>query len=269
MSYIKYKSDVLLDRRSQKLNFEVDGRSHVVYRVTHKRLGLYYYGSKTDNDYGNSVGITYFTSSSDDWFRNDFQNNRGDWVVKIIKVFDNPADKMIMESYLHTKFSVSSNHNFINRQTQTPYGFDLTGLKFPKIIEVEQTKNLHQKELSRRILMIKGRIIMKFFRLRHNTHGNVGKKRTQEQKEKNKMAYSGENNGMYGKKHSQKSRSKMSRNNVGMIGKSHTTSTKKLMSNSAKTRKACEMFTCPTCGKSGASRNMYRWHGKDGSRCKV
>ncbi len=122
--FAKFKEEVLKDPRSSKLNFEPDGRNHYVYRVSKDRE--HYYGSRTDigeDTIGdkNTFGGGYYTSS--EYLKYDFKKNRINYKVKIIKRFDNEADKIIYESYLHQKFDVRQHPGFINRCNQTPFGF--------------------------------------------------------------------------------------------------------------------------------------------------
>ncbi len=126
MSFKKYKEWILKDPRSEKLDFNPDGRNHYVYRVSKEE---HYYGSKSEliGVLGESIGIKYFTSSN--YLEESFKANPKDYKVKIIRTFDNPADKILFESYLHQKFDVKSHDSFINRSNQTPFGFDTTGRK--------------------------------------------------------------------------------------------------------------------------------------------
>ncbi len=126
MTFTKYKTEVLLDSRSSKLNFEPDNRNHYVYRISNKYIRLYYYGSKTE-DYSDTIGCGYYTSSADNWFLSDFKTNPDDYQIKIIRRFNNSADKILFESYLHNCFDVKNHNNFINLMNQTPFGFDATG----------------------------------------------------------------------------------------------------------------------------------------------
>ncbi len=143
MTFTKYKYKVLQDIRSKKLDFISDGRLHYVYRVTELfQDGRHYYGSRTECKI--TIGHNYFTSSKDRDFCISFKEKTDNYKIKIIKIFDNPDDKMLFESYLHQKFNVKDNDNFINRANQTPFGFDTTGkqigLKSPvskKILQID------------------------------------------------------------------------------------------------------------------------------------
>ncbi len=129
LTYKKYKKEILKDPRVKKLNFEPDGRIHYVYRVTHVKDQKHYYGSKTEQ-FGikeTTIGRGYFTSSSNKNFQQGFKKNPSLYYFKIIKYFNNNADKIIFESYLHQKFNVKLNLNFINKMNCTPFGIDNTG----------------------------------------------------------------------------------------------------------------------------------------------
>ncbi len=125
MTFKKYKKWILEDPRSEKLNFEPDGRNHYAYRVSKDRNN-HYYGSRTDRD-NKTLGKGYFTSSRNLEFKNEFKANPEDYKVKIIRKFNNPGDKILFESYLHQKFDVKNHDSFINQSNQTAFGFDTTG----------------------------------------------------------------------------------------------------------------------------------------------
>ncbi len=124
MTFKKYKERVLNDPRSEKLDFNPDGRNHYVYRVSREE---HYYGSKSEKLGGvnDTIGDGYYTSSN--YLEESFKGNPEDYKVKIIRRFDNPVDKILFESYLHQKFDVKNHDSFINRSNQTPWGFDTTG----------------------------------------------------------------------------------------------------------------------------------------------
>ncbi len=136
MSFKKYKEEIMKDPRSSKLDFNIDGRFHYVYRISLKK---HYYGSRTDWD-NNTIGGGYFTTSTDKEFVANFRSNPEDYKVKIIRKFDNPGDKILYESYLHQFFDVKLHDSFINRANQTPFGFDRTGRK-----ATEETKRKTSK----------------------------------------------------------------------------------------------------------------------------
>ncbi len=129
MTFKKYKEETLKDPRSEDLKFEPDGRLHYVYRVS--KDGKHYYGSKSELSgiLEESIGIKYFTSSSVEDFKNDFRLKPENYKIKIVRKFNNTADKIIFESYLHNYLQVSSNDNFINKMNQTPFGINSVGFK--------------------------------------------------------------------------------------------------------------------------------------------
>jgi len=128
MTLKNYKSQVLKDPKSHKLNFTPDGREHSVYRITHKIKLEHYYGSKSNN---RVLGESYKSSSSDTEFINEQKTHPELFKYKIIKTYNNTADKIIHEAYLHQRFNVKSHNKFYNGANQTPFGFDTTGIGFP------------------------------------------------------------------------------------------------------------------------------------------
>jgi len=132
LNYQKYKNLVL--EKSHKLNFKPDGREHYVYRVTDytRTEEMHYIGSHTPKKGKKYSSLTeefwsYRTSSRHNTLD---ENQRKNYKIKILKVFNNQADKIIYESFLHQYFNVKLNAKFWNKSNQTSVGFDTTGL-FP------------------------------------------------------------------------------------------------------------------------------------------
>ncbi len=135
-SYIKYRTLAIeankLLPEDKKLNFNIDGREHYVYRVTDytRNIKEHYYGSRTppkSKKYKSLIEEfwTYRTSSKKNVLNEDAKDN---YKVKILKVFNNTADKMIYEAFLHQYFDVKKSNSFWNESNQTPFGFDTTGV---------------------------------------------------------------------------------------------------------------------------------------------
>ena len=55
------------------------------------------------------------------------EGNKERYKLKIIKVFNNPGDKILYEAFLHQYFNVKLHNNFWNESNQTPFGYDTTG----------------------------------------------------------------------------------------------------------------------------------------------
>ncbi len=123
----KFKEEILKDPRAIKFGFKPDGRNHYIYRIS--KDGEHYYGSRTSEiDPKDDLGFKYFTSSTNELFKEDFTRNSSNYKIKIIKIFDNKDDKYIYESFIHRKFNVSHNAKFINRYNHSPFTYDTTGL---------------------------------------------------------------------------------------------------------------------------------------------
>jgi len=132
--YSIYKNLVLQDKRSKKLDFGPDGREHYVYRITDytRDIEEHYYGSHTPKKgklYNNLINEfwSYRTSSNYNILN---ENKRENYKVKIIRVFNNPADKIVYEAFLHQYFDVKLHNCFWNRSNQTPFRFDRTGMEY-------------------------------------------------------------------------------------------------------------------------------------------
>ncbi len=150
MTYQNYKIKILKNPKAIHLCFEPDSRIHYVYRVTNLISNTHYYGSKTDN-LEPTIGVRYFTSSNNREFRKDFKENIKNYKVKIIRFFNNKADKIIFESYLHHHFGVKSHKRFLNLMNQLPWGCDNTGFKYS-----EKSKRLMSSLATERELKING-----------------------------------------------------------------------------------------------------------------
>jgi len=132
--YSIYRKLVLQDERSKKLDFTSDGRKHYVYRVTDytRNEKQHYYGSHTPkkNYKGNNLIEEFWTYKTSSKYNTINEHKKENYKIKIIKVFDNPADKMIYEAFLHQYFNVKLNNYFWNESNQTPFGYDTTGKHF-------------------------------------------------------------------------------------------------------------------------------------------
>lgn len=87
-----------------------------VYRVTDKRTGKYYIGSKTtlnpDNYY---IGYNYFTSSTDKDFVEDFKKNTAKYKHEVLKYFDDKQECLDYEADLIEEAWNNDIDNLINR----------------------------------------------------------------------------------------------------------------------------------------------------------
>ena len=229
MTYKNYKTQILKDERSSKLNFKIDGREHFVYRITQIELNVHYYGSKTGEL--EVLGKTYFSNSFDKEFIKDQEENPQNYKYKIVNSFDNPADKMILEAYLHQRFNVKEkDNNFYNRANQTPFGFDTTG---NKEIALKISKSL------------KGKIHSKETKLKMSiNHADV----------------SGKNNPNYGKHQTDETKLK--------VLKAKAVNMEQTKKNISKAKKGYKykIVICPHCNFEGGGPNMSRYHFNN---CKV
>ena len=87
-----------------------------VYKVTDKRTGKYYIGSKVtlnpDNYY---IGYNYFTSSTDEDFVNDFRKNTTKYKHEVLKYFNNKQECLDYEADLIEEAWNNDRENLINR----------------------------------------------------------------------------------------------------------------------------------------------------------
>ena len=123
MTFKQYKEKILSNPGSENLSFKKDGRYHYVYRVTNLYDDTHYYGSRTSIKPPLEDFWEYGTSSSQIGRKKHIKTCPEEYRLKIIKILDNEADKILWESYLHGHFGVKSNSKFWNRCNQTPFGY--------------------------------------------------------------------------------------------------------------------------------------------------
>jgi hypothetical protein len=103
---------------------------HYTYRITNTKLNKHYYGTRTSKILPRSdLGIKYFSSSTDEEFKQDQKLNPSNYRYKVIRTFETREEAIGLEVYLHEKFDVGVNPNFYNKVKQSSSRFDNTGIK--------------------------------------------------------------------------------------------------------------------------------------------
>ena len=96
--------------------YKVEPNRCYVYKVTNKKTGKYYIGSKTtlnaDNYY---IGYNYFTSSTDTEFVEDFKNNTKAWKHEVLKYFDDKQECLDYEATLIEEAWENDRADLINK----------------------------------------------------------------------------------------------------------------------------------------------------------
>lgn len=111
-------------------------RINYVYRITNLETNKHYYGSRsTKKSPKCDLGVSYFSSSSDESFIKEQKMNPKKFKYKIIMKFRDRKSAISFESKLHIKLNVSNNENFYNKSIQTSDYFDTTGKCIVKIGE--------------------------------------------------------------------------------------------------------------------------------------
>jgi len=89
---------------------------------------MYYYGDRSCNCHpSEDIGIKYFSSFVNKFFKVDQLNNPRDYKYKIIKIFETRReDAKQLEVKLHKKFDVKNHPKFINRANQEVSGFSFS-----------------------------------------------------------------------------------------------------------------------------------------------
>ena len=88
-------------------------RKPYIYKVTNLETGQYYIGSQCS---GKTVGVNYFTSSTDKNFREDFKNYREEkYKIEIIKEFEDPDECGRAENYIIRNYMLKKDGLCLNR----------------------------------------------------------------------------------------------------------------------------------------------------------
>lgn len=113
---------------------------HYVYRITNLVTNMHYYGDRSCNCLPvDDLGIKYFSSFSESWFKKDQLKNPQNYKYKIIKIFETcREDAKKLEVKLHARFDVRNHDRFINKANQTTSGF----MNTPAIIEKSRLTKL-------------------------------------------------------------------------------------------------------------------------------
>jgi hypothetical protein len=91
-------------------------------------LDKHYYGVRSCNCLPkDDLGVKYFSSSKDNDFRDDQKTFPFKYKYKVVRIFENREEAILIEIKLHNKFDVGINENFYNQAKQTSTGFDITG----------------------------------------------------------------------------------------------------------------------------------------------
>lgn len=86
---------------------------HYVYRITNKNIKKHYYGARSSElPPKQDIGVNYFSSSEDNIFMTEQQDNPEYFKYKVVKIFNTRREALLYETMLHTKYNVSINNNF-------------------------------------------------------------------------------------------------------------------------------------------------------------
>jgi hypothetical protein len=248
-----------------------------VYRITNKVEQKHYYGSRSCNaEPKRDLGIKYFSSSSDEEFKDDQKNHQENYKYKIVRICSTRKEATDLEIKLQKKFNVAKSEAFYNKSIQTSTGFDFSGVKHTpeakrKMSEAKQNMSdeTKQKMSEAKLGVPKSEETkLKMSEAKQNmsdetklkmSEAKLGVPKSDEHKQKLSEAKAGENHPMYGKEQTPETRQKISE---AMKGKELSTEHKQKMSEAQKgvPKGPQEQVQCPHCGKIGGISAMKRWH---------
>jgi len=202
-------------------------------------LNKHYYGVRSSKDIPKyDLGFNYFSSSSNTEFILDQKANKANYKYKVIKIYNNRQEAMLLEIKLHEKFNVGINKNFYNLVKATSKSFDFAGVKHKeaskkKMSDSKRGKPLskeHKQKISKSLIgktqteetkeKISKANSNKCFSDEHKekiSKSITGRSLTEEHKENISYSVSGEKNGFYGKTHTKESKEKISKSSIGKI----------------------------------------------------
>lgn len=89
---------------------------YYTYRITNKVLNKHYYGVRKSKVHPvNDIGIIYFSSSTDEDFKQDQKLNPQNYKYKVVKIYDTYEESMKGERDLLVRFNAVSSPNFYNK----------------------------------------------------------------------------------------------------------------------------------------------------------
>lgn len=260
-TYKQYlKIYVKVNGRDKKLNFiSVDDRLYYVYRVTHIEENISYYGSRICKSKVSPMFDLYKYCTSSER-KKHILANKEQYKFKVIKVFNNYADMICYESFLHQYFDVKTNNSFFNKANQLPHSFSTAGIKKTDA-QKQHLRNINTGKIPSKESIEKcrqSRLGVPLAEDRRNKIriANTGKKATEESKLKMSISAKKRKPNFKGMKHSEKSLAKMRESHKNIVVSPETKEKLRM----AKLGKLQPLSTCPHCGKVGGASNMKRWH---------
>lgn len=245
------------EQRNMFLNFnKIDDRKYYVYRITHIKEGVHYYGSRiTKKDVYTDL-LKYCSSSSR---KEHIKNNKNEYKFKIIRVFDNAGMMISYESFLHQFFDVKTHTKFFNRANQLPHAFSTAGTRMRETTKEKLRQvNLGRKNTPESIEKTRQANLGVPLTEEHRNKiavANTGKKHSEESRKKMSDSAKNREPSFKGHKHSEETKEKIRKANTG---RNITDEHKAILRDKALGRKQ-PLIECPYCGKVGG--NMMRvWH---------
>ena len=154
---------------------------HYTYRITNIVEKKYYYGVHSCNCLPKEdIGVKYFSSSKNKAFKDDIKENPQNYKYKVVKIFSTRKEALEHEIFLHAKFNVGVNKKFYNGSKQGSTNRDTSGMS----LYIDEFGNEHFVSIQdERVLTGE---FKSYFTGENN--GMYGRKRTDEEKQRISVA---------------------------------------------------------------------------------
>lgn len=265
---------------SYKVNLDIYymEQYHYTYQITNLLNKISYIGLRTSNiSPEKDLGISYFSSSTNNEFIKDQLNCPYNFKYEILNVFNNRMDAINDEIRLHELYNVGKNPMFYNKQNQTSNGIDFTGQHHTeeaktKIGKASKERGINNKALENLFWQNKNRERTSAERKKMSDaklgNQNAIGKRSEESKQNMSNSKKGMTSTFKGKNHTKESKEKMSISKLGdnnpkyWQGKARSEETKLKISEATKgkIKGKAPIVKCPHCEREGGLYSMKQWH---------
>ena len=171
-------------------------RKPYIYKVANLETGQYYIGSQCS---GKTIGVNYFTSSTNKEFREEFKNYREEkYKIEIVKAFGDPEECVRVENYIIRNHMLLKDGLCLNRS------YFCNGEKIFSTVGTH-----HAEETKKKISEVQKRR-NKIRKQQGLSYWNKGTHRTEEERQKRSIALKGRPSPFKGTHHSEETKKRIS-----------------------------------------------------------